>query len=251
MIPTLQSLGVPFQKTGSLVVAMSDTELAALSHIVEANHALGDEARLLSLDELLQEEPAINPRVRGAALVAGEVFPVLSILTLRSWLTRGSWRLHLQETPIGVGHAFSLTAACRRSMVRWRKQPWLPIGLGGPWTLQTTQGLVAAEVVINCAGLFADTVEGMVRAPSFEIKPRRVSSNARLTVQGDYIVYERMPGLVRRPLQPMPTDHTKGVFVFPSLYGHIVVGPTAVDTDDRVPGGVSSTARRTLMEKGG
>jgi hypothetical protein len=35
---------------------------------------------------------------------------------------------------------------------------------------------------------------------------------------------------VTRPIQPIPTDTTKGVFLYTSLYGHVIVGPTAEDS---------------------
>jgi glycerol-3-phosphate dehydrogenase len=38
---------------------------------------------------------------------------------------------------------------------------------------------------------------------------------------------------IHRPIQPVPTPETKGVFVFSSLYDHIVVGPTAENQESR------------------
>jgi hypothetical protein len=58
---------------------------------------------------------------------------------------------------------------------------------------------------------------------------------------GQYLVLDpsRIPGhqkgecVVTRPIQPIPTDTTKGVFLFTSLYGHVIVGPTADDSHVR------------------
>lgn len=69
--------------------------------------------------------------------------------------------------------------------------------------------------------------------------------------QGEYLVFSkpRTP-LLRRPIQPVPTPETKGVYVFPSLYGNIVVGPTAVDQDDRQDATVSPAGMELLLSVG-
>lgn len=85
-------------------------------------------------------------------------------------------------------------------------------------------------MVINCAGNFGDHVE-QLRAkgtkPSFHITPRK----------GQFVVYdtreETQQQQVRSLVLPVPTQRTKGVVVFPTIYGHTVVGPTADDQQDR------------------
>ena len=48
--------------------------------------------------------------------------------------------------------------------------------------------------------------------------------------KGEYLVYESRPGeecnLVRSLVVPVPGKVTAGVYVFSSLYGNVVVGPT-------------------------
>lgn len=82
------------------------------------------------------------------------------------------------------------------------------------------QGEVRARFVVNCAGLFADELgdEG------FTITPRR----------GEFGVFGADSArLARHILLPIPSAFTKGVLVFPTLYGHLCVGPTAVDQHDK------------------
>ena len=46
--------------------------------------------------------------------------------------------------------------------------------------------------------------------------------------KGEYLVYKSAPGeeLVRSLVVPVPSRTTAGVYVFSSLYGNVVVGPT-------------------------
>ena len=82
------------------------------------------------------------------------------------------------------------------------------------------QGELRARFAVNCAGLFADELgdEG------FTITPRR----------GEFVVSGAGSArLARQILLPIPSVFTKGVLVFPTLYGHLCAGPTAVDQQDK------------------
>jgi glycerol-3-phosphate dehydrogenase len=76
------------------------------------------------------------------------------------------------------------------------------------------------KTVVNCAGLFADEVARLLGDESFEIYPRK----------GEFFVFE---GSLDRVLLPVPDERTKGVLVFPTVDGHVVAGPTAIDLTDK------------------
>jgi glycerol-3-phosphate dehydrogenase len=86
-------------------------------------------------------------------------------------------------------------------------------------SVTTSKGIFTADTVINCAGLFADEFTG-----EFKITPRR----------GEFIVFERQTKrLVNHILLPLPNEFTKGVLVFPTIYGYICAGPTAEDQENK------------------
>lgn len=92
------------------------------------------------------------------------------------------------------------------------------------WQLSTSKGPITASVVINCAGLYGDELEMIHRKSPFTIKPRK----------GQYAVFGKSAGrLLNSIIFPVPTPKTKGVLLFPTVYGNIVVGPTAEDQLDR------------------
>jgi glycerol-3-phosphate dehydrogenase len=79
---------------------------------------------------------------------------------------------------------------------------------------------VECRAAINCAGLFADEVARLAGDASFEIYPRK----------GEFFVFE---GSLERILLPVPDERTKGVLVFPTVDGHVIAGPTAIDQEDK------------------
>jgi glycerol-3-phosphate dehydrogenase len=84
---------------------------------------------------------------------------------------------------------------------------------------------VRARQVVNCAGLRADEVAAAAGEPgAFGVYPRK----------GEFFVFAPPPGTVLdRILLPVPTARTKGVLVFPTIDGHVIAGPTAVDGEDK------------------
>jgi glycerol-3-phosphate dehydrogenase len=79
---------------------------------------------------------------------------------------------------------------------------------------------VECRAAINCAGLFADEIARLAGDESFEIYPRK----------GEFFVFE---GSLDRILLPVPDERTKGVLVFPTIDGHVIAGPTAIDLHDK------------------
>jgi len=110
------------------------------------------------------------------------------------------------------------------------------------WKLRTQcSGDVFTKVVINCAGLHGDTVENMAGESPFTIKPRK----------GQFAVYSLAAGaLLRHIILPVPSAHTKGVIVFPSVYGHLVVGPTATEQVSRQDRSTDSQTIHSLHQRG-
>jgi glycerol-3-phosphate dehydrogenase len=96
---------------------------------------------------------------------------------------------------------------------------------------------VRSHLVVNCAGLHADTVAGLAGDDSFGIYPRK----------GEFLVFDPPQGeRLERILLPEPTERTKGVLVFPTVDGKVIAGPTAVDQDDKDDWSVRPEARQEI-----
>ena len=98
--------------------------------------------------------------------------------------------------------------------------------VGGSGSCGAMNGVtVAHEVykckyVINCAGSYSDKIANMIGDNSFKIKPRL----------GDYLLMNRNQGhLTNHTLFPCPGKYGKGVLVQTTLWGNLILGPTARD----------------------
>lgn len=119
--------------------------------------------------------------------------------------------------------------------------------------------------MVNCAGLYADTVEQMRTGGSSSSgeQQRGVAAAVDFTVtprKGQFVVFSLPRSCTSdvnsdsnaapaHIIEPVPTQFTKGVIVFTTVYGNVIVGPTAVDqTDkrDRSTGRVSASCTHCI-----
>ncbi len=98
---------------------------------------------------------------------------------------------------------------------------------------------VECRVVVNCAGLGADALAASAGDERFEIYPRK----------GEFLVFEQPGERLERILLPVPEEGTKGVLVFPTVDGHVIAGPTAIDGTDKSDWSVRPEAREEILAK--
>ncbi|HYY03795.1 MAG TPA: FAD-dependent oxidoreductase, partial [Gaiellaceae bacterium] len=85
--------------------------------------------------------------------------------------------------------------------------------------------------LVNAAGLHADELDRMLGYDRFTVTPRR----------GELIVFDKLARpLLERIILAVPTGTTKGVLVAPTVFGNVLLGPTAEDVRDKTD--TSSTA---------
>jgi glycerol-3-phosphate dehydrogenase len=199
-----ERLGLPLLETGAAVVAWTDEDAAKLDGIVAQAHRNGVmDVRRIDRGELLTREPNLAPTAVGAVLVPGEH-------VIDPW-----------SAPLAyVAQAVALGGALIRHA---------PVTAGNfdgaHWHLTIPQGTITAQQVINCAGLWGDHLErGLLGSSDFEIKPRK----------GQFVVYDKpAAALLRTIILPVPTERTKGVVVCRTIFGNVLVGPTAEEVPER------------------
>jgi glycerol-3-phosphate dehydrogenase len=112
---------------------------------------------------------------------------------------------------------------------------------GEAWRLATTTGPVGARVVVNAAGLQGDVVEAMARPSPFVIKPRK----------GQFVVFDKPAScLIGACIMPVPSERTKGVMMARTVFGNLLVGPTAEEQDDRDHATVEREQIEALIARG-
>ncbi|MFB7508163.1 NAD(P)/FAD-dependent oxidoreductase, partial [Streptomyces broussonetiae] len=213
--------GIPVERVGALLVAWDAEQLAALPELAQKAERNGcHDTSLLGPDELYAREPRLGPGALGALHVPGEsiICPWTTTLAYATQAVRAGVDLHL-NAKVERAHR----------------------GTGEDHLLQTTRGVLSARRLVNAAGLHADTLDRLLGHEDFTVTPRR----------GQLLVYDKLARpLVRHILLPVPTALGKGVLVAPTVYGNVLLGPTAEDLDDKRATGSTADGLAGLRDKG-
>ncbi|HUX21057.1 MAG TPA: NAD(P)/FAD-dependent oxidoreductase [Spirochaetia bacterium] len=202
-----KELHFPFRRCGIVVAAFSVEEMKTVERLYAQgveNGAIGIElcgrARMLAL------EPKLNPDVVGGlhAPSGGIVEPYRFVFSLVESAIKNGVTLRTE---------FEVVSA------------ELSQGQNGPYTLRSAQGHeVGAQWVVNAAGLYADEISRLLGAEDFTIVPRK----------GEEFLMERNAmGYTDKVVFPVPSPNSKGMLVIPTVEGTTMVGPTAVEGNDK------------------
>ncbi|HTT54804.1 MAG TPA: NAD(P)/FAD-dependent oxidoreductase [Streptosporangiaceae bacterium] len=212
--------GIPLEVTGALLVAWDAEQLATLSDLAERSKANGYTAiRHVTPDELHRREPHLGPGARGAFAIPDEgiICPFTTSLAFATEAVSNGVRLRLSSPVTGVQL------------------------LDGTHVLRVPGGEVTARWTVNAAGLHSDTVDHMFGHQRFTIRPRR----------GELIVFDKLARpLVNSVLLPVPSSAGKGVLVAPTVFGNVLLGPTAEDISDRSATQSTQSGVAGLLAKG-
>jgi glycerol-3-phosphate dehydrogenase len=242
--------GIPVERTGALLVTWTQEQVAELPAIEDKARRNGvTDVHRIGVDELYRREPALGPGALGALVIPGEsiICPWTTPLAYATQALAAGARLRLRSRVTGIRAGAALGGAVGPELAeRGVVGPELAErGVVGPEPAEhqivTTTGVVRCRWVVNAAGLHSDAVDAMMGGDRFTICPRR----------GELIVFDKLARpLLSSILLPVPTARTKGVLVAPTVYGNVLLGPTAEDVPD--PGDVATTAAglASLMDAG-
>ncbi|MET9552076.1 NAD(P)/FAD-dependent oxidoreductase [Streptomyces sp. NPDC006645] len=219
-----EECGIPVEPIGALLVAWDDEQLAALPALArKAAHNGYRRTRTVSADELRRSEPHLGPGALGALEVPDEsiICPWTTTLAYATQAVRGGVDLLLN---------CRVTAVTEGSPSR-----------DTPHLLTTGRGPLRARRLVNAAGLYADAFDRLLGHSDFSVTPRR----------GQLMVFDKLArALVGHILLPVPTALGKGVLVSPTVYGNVMLGPTAEDLDDKRATGSTAEGLAFLVKKG-
>jgi glycerol-3-phosphate dehydrogenase len=201
-----QELGIPYQRTGDYVVAVSKADMATLETLLARGRANGvPDMEIIDGEEMRKREPMIRPDTVGAL-----------------WAPTG-----------GMGDPFAAVVAAAENAVMNGVELKLNTAFedfimeGSTITgVRTNQDDFRCRWVVNAAGLYADEImhKAGVR-PEFQITPRR----------GEYVILDKAEFQLTQPtiLFPTPTEKGKGILVTATLHGNVIVGPNANFVDSK------------------
>jgi L-2-hydroxyglutarate oxidase LhgO len=216
----MKEVGSPFELVGGLLIAWNEEQFHTLPRLLEKAHQNGDmDVYLISKEEVYQREPHLGEGALGGMFVPGEgilcTFTIPLACATQSVVNGVTLRVNFAVKSIQKVDGFSVIS-------------------NGSQEIQ-------AAWVINAAGLYSDEINNHFGYENFKVTPRR----------GELIVYDKLARpLVNHVLLPVPTATTKGVLISPTVYGNILLGPTAEDLPDKTATNTSASGLQSLLDKG-
>lgn len=204
MMPKLaKELDFHYENNGSLVVMMSEEDRPALMALYENGLKNGvEQLQILERDALQAMEPNISDNA-VAALYA----PTGAIVC-----------------PFGLTFALAENAVKNGVQFQFDSEVTDVQKIDGGWKVVTVKGTLETKAVVNAAGVYSDKIHNMVSSETMTITPRR----------GDYFLLDRATqGFVKNTIFQLPGKYGKGVLVAPTVHGNTIVGPTAIDIEDK------------------
>ena len=198
-----RDLEFEFKRNGSVVLCFADEDMPKLAALYQRGLKNGVEGlEIVSGDKIREMEPNITDEV-VAALVAptgGIVCPF-------------GLTIALAENAADNGVEFKFNTA-----VKDIKK------VDDGYVIETNNGEIFAKTVINAAGVYSDEIHNMVSETKLHITPRK----------GDYCLLDKEAGNhVSYTVFQLPGKYGKGILVSPTVHGNLLLGPTAVDVDDK------------------
>ena len=181
------------------------------------------ECELISSEQLYKLEPNLGKGALAALTVPGE------------WII-DPW------TPI-IAFATQAKLAGAQILLNTKVEKITHQGEVFNLSCTTTTGnlKISCKGLINAAGLYSDEIDGQLGYTDFKITPRR----------GELIVFDKLARkLINHVILPVPSSMGKGVLVSPTVFGNIMLGPTAENLEDKTATGSTKSGLDTLKQKG-
>jgi len=220
----MQEVGSPFERSSGLLIAWNQEQFDTLPGLLEKAHKNGvNDVHLISREEVYQREPHLGEGALGGMFVPGE--GILCTFTIP-----------LACATQAVVNGVTLKLGFRVEKIERAEEQRVAC-----YAISSKDDSVYARWIINAAGLYSDEVNNFLGHENFKVTPRR----------GELIVYDKLARpLVNHVLLPVPTATTKGVLISPTIYGNVLLGPTAEDLPDKTATNTSAPGLESLLEKG-
>jgi glycerol-3-phosphate dehydrogenase len=198
-----EDLDFHFKRIGSLVLCFDEADINKLYELKEQGVKNGvPKLEILDSNKLREMEPNISKDAVAAlyAPTGGIVCPY-------------EMTIALAENAYTNGVEFNF----EREVINIEKTE-------NSYVIKTNKGDIETKIVINAAGLFADEINNMISKNKIHIMPRK----------GEYCLFDKSVGnMVSKTIFQLPNKMGKGVLVTPTVDGNLLIGPNAMDVEDK------------------
>ncbi|HIY51813.1 MAG TPA: NAD(P)/FAD-dependent oxidoreductase, partial [Candidatus Olsenella avicola] len=195
-------LGVPFKRTGKLVVGFTEHDrenILKFKAIGEKNGVEG--MRMIDKEEIERIEPHAGGEFAMYVPSSGILDPMAYTIALADNAAQNGATFLFDHRVTGIARDAE----------------------GDAYVISTSQGEVRTKWVVNCAGAYASEVSEMLGYPNYPVRG----------FKGEYFVLDKKAGAyLKTPVYPAPND--KGGFsthATPTVDGNILVGPDSYVTE--------------------
>ncbi len=213
--------GIPVEPTGALLVAWDAQQAAALPAIAETARRNGyDQCRGLNAQDVYAMEPHLGPGALAALAIPDEsiICPFTPPLAFATQAV-------INGVTLALSHRVQAIARTAEN----------------GHAVHTAGTTLHARYLVNAAGLHADDLDRQLGHEVFTVTPRR----------GELLVFDKFARtLIRQILLPVPTQVSKGVLIAPTVFGNVVLGPTAEDIQDKAATGSTAAGMAGLLDRG-
>lgn len=211
---------IGLRRTGAILVAWDEEQAASLPSLQEK--AVKNEymkTEIIPPEKVYEALPKLGPGVCGGLTVPDE-----SVVD--------AWSVPL---------AFATDAVNRgTTLLLGRTVRGIEVG-EEVTTIKTSKGDVKARWVINAAGLGGDKIDGYFGYNRLEVHPRK----------GELLVFDKLAAdYADKIVLAAPSKAGKGVLISPTIFGNIMLGPTADDMEDKTDTSTTESGFAFLKEKG-
>ncbi len=198
-----KTLSVPFKPVGSLVVAFSDEEVETLNSLLERGNVNGVPGlEIYDKAKLKEAEPFISNEAKAAlwAPSAGIVCPYeLTIAAAENAVVNGADFIRNFEV----------------NKIDFDSDKFI---------VSNGEKDISAKYVINAAGVYCDEIAALIGDNTIHTTPRK----------GEYMLCDKSVGhLANHTIFQCPSKMGKGILVTPTVDGNLLLGPSAIDIEDK------------------
>ncbi len=212
-----EDLDVPYLRTGKLLVAFTEEELASLRKAFIAAKRNGVPGIELITDK--KRIGAMEPNLSDEVIAA--VYTPYTAVASPWGLVYG-----LIENAVANGARLFVNAEAQE----------IAADQDGVFVIGTPAGHFTAKFIVNAAGYCADKVAGLIGDHSFTIGGTR---------QQRIVMDKKLEGIVRHVVRDIRANGSHGDFVAPTVYGDILLGSKVEDIPEV---GERGTTREGLEE---
>jgi len=195
-------LDVPYRRLGGLMVALDADEERRLEETLAEVHACGVRGELLTPGQVRDAEPLVSENIAAGLLLPDEgvIDPMRLTIAFARLAAANGVTIRLGERVLGIEHDGDLSSVI------------------------TSRGRLCTRFVVNAAGVEADHVSAVAGGETLHTWPRK----------GQYVVLDRAFGeKLTKIVFSTHAPLTKGSNVVPTTHGSVLLGPTALDIEDR------------------